>query len=631
MRSAAWGGCTIGDVKISVRAGLSGVAAAAVALGVAEVVAVLTGPLSAPLLAVGGVVVDNVPGPVKEFGVQVFGVHDKTALITGTAVLLAAYAFVVGVVAARRWRLALGGVALFGLVGVVSAMTRHDAGPLAALPSLIGAGLAVPVLRHLLELAGVDRSASVSGAREQAGPGEAAGVPAAWAGGPAVGAAAGAGGPAEAGGLAAGVPAEVAGAGGPAAGAPAGVAGAGVPAEVARAGGLAAGVPAEAAESGGLTGGAPAEVAEADGLADGAAAAGSGRVAYDRRRFLRTLGIVVGVAAVSGVAGRLLTGRKAVTAARNAVSLPVPVQTPPTLPAGVQVPDVTPYVSSNADFYRIDTALYPPQVDPSTWQLRIFGMVRNPITITWAELLQRPMIERYVTLTCVSNEVGGDLIGNALWLGTPIKALLDEADPLPGADQVVQRSVDGWTCGSPTAVLRDGRDAMLAIGMNGVPLPIEHGFPVRMVVPGLYGYVSACKWITEIELSRFADFDAYWVPRGWAQQAPIKTESRIDTPRDGAKRKAGTVMVGGVAWAQHRGISKVEVQIDGGPWAAATLAATVSSDTWRQWSYPWQATAGRHTVRVRATDGGGQTQTSTPADPAPDGAAGWHAIQVAID
>jgi hypothetical protein len=256
--------------------------------------------------------------------------------------------------------------------------------------------------------------------------------------------------------------------------------------------------------------------------------------------------------------------------------------------------------------------------------------VRNPITITWEQLLQRPMIERYVTLACVSNEVGGDLIGNARWLGTPIKELLDEADPLPGADQVIQRSVDGWTCGSPTATLRDGRDALLAIGMNGEPLPVDHGFPVRMVVPGLYGYVSACKWITEIELSRFQDFDAYWVPRGWSQLAPIKTESRIDVPRDGADRDPGTVVVAGVAWAQHRGISKVEVQVDDGPWAVATLAATVSSDTWRQWSYQWEATKGTHVLRVRATDGTGQTQTSTPAPPAPNGASGWHSVQVTV-
>jgi DMSO/TMAO reductase YedYZ molybdopterin-dependent catalytic subunit len=258
-------------------------------------------------------------------------------------------------------------------------------------------------------------------------------------------------------------------------------------------------------------------------------------------------------------------------------------------------------------------------------------MVRNPITLSWEQLLQRPMVQRYVTLACVSNEVGGDLIGNALWLGTPIKALLDEAQPLPEADQVVQRSVDGWNCGSPTAVLRDGRDALLAVGMNGSPLPVEHGFPVRMVVPGLYGYVSACKWITEIELTRFADFDAYWVPRGWSAQGPIKTQSRIDTPRDGARRKAGTVTVAGVAWAQHKGIAKVEVQVDGGPWQEAALADTVSADTWRQWYWQWPATAGDHAVRVRATDTTGYTQTSTPAPPAPDGATGWHSVQVTIE
>ncbi|WP_203761982.1 molybdopterin-dependent oxidoreductase, partial [Paractinoplanes deccanensis] len=385
----------------------------------------------------------------------------------------------------------------------------------------------------------------------------------------------------------------------------------------------------------GTVGAAGGVAVEASAGVKGGGAGGGDRGARDldqneRRRFLKGLGLAAGLALVGGVAGRLLTARQAVKQARNEVVLPRPRQPVPVVPAGAQVPGVTPYVSANDDFYRIDTALYPPQVDPSTWQLRIHGMVRNPITLTWEQLLQRPMIERYVTLACVSNEVGGDLIGNALWLGTPIKELLDEAGPLPGADQVVQRSVDGWTCGTPTAVLRDGRDALLAVGMNGEPLPVDHGFPVRMVVPGLYGYVSACKWITEIELSRFADFDAYWVPRGWSAQGPIKTESRIDTPRDGAKRSAGTVVVGGVAWAQHTGITKVEVQVDDGPWAEATLAATVSVDTWRQWSYQWEATPGDHRLRVRATDRTGQTQTSTPAPPAPDGATGWHAVQVSI-
>ncbi|WP_438865822.1 molybdopterin-dependent oxidoreductase [Paractinoplanes atraurantiacus] len=532
--------------------------------------------MSAPLLAVGGVVVDNVPGPVKDFGVQVFGVHDKTALIVGTAVLLAIYAYGVGLLAARRWWAGVAGIGLFAAIGVAAAMTRHDAGVFAWLPTVAGAALAVWVLRLLLGMAGAPSIATAGSAR-----------------------------------TAAATPVGVGAAGGPAG----------------------AGLSVSGQHS-------PQRADGPDHDGPEYVEPGAGQDAYfkgperltesERRRFLKALGLAGGVALVGGVAGRLLTGRQAVRQARSEVVLPAPRQTPPVVPAGVQVSGVTPYVSTNADFYRIDTALYPPQVDPATWQLRIHGMVRNPITLTWEQLLQRPMIERYVTLACVSNEVGGDLIGNALWLGTPIKELLDEADPLPGADQVVQRSIDGWTCGTPTAVLRDGRDALLTIGMNGEPLPVDHGFPVRMVVPGLYGYVSACKWITEIELSRFEDFDAYWVPRGWSAQGPIKTESRIDTPRDGAKREAGPVVIGGVAWAQHTGIAKVEVQVDDEPWAEATLAATVSVDTWRQWSYTWQASPGEHRLRVRATDRNGQTQTSTPAPPAPDGATGWHAIKVKI-
>ncbi|HET6531784.1 MAG TPA: molybdopterin-dependent oxidoreductase [Actinoplanes sp.] len=543
-------------MKLSVRAGLSGVAAAAAALGVAELVAVGTGPLSAPLLAVGGVVVDSVPAPVKDLGIAVFGVHDKTALITGTAVLLAGYAWVVGVTALRNRRLALGAIALFGLIGVAAAVTRHDAGPLAALPALVGAAVAALVLRYLLTLA---RAADPAPARSPA--------------------------TATVGAL------------------PPGSGGAALP-EPDRDSGDGAQAP-------------PEDV--------------SGDPGQSRRRFLTAVGIVAGVSAVGGAVGRLLSGRRAVTAARSAVVLPMPRSPAPVVPADAQAPGAVSYVTSSDVFYRIDTSLYPPQVDPATWQVRIHGMVRTPITVSWEQLLARPMIERYVTLACVSNEVGGDLIGNALWLGTPIKALLDEADPLPGADQVVQRSVDGWTCGTPTAVLRDGRDALLAVGMNGGPLPVEHGFPVRMVVPGLYGYVSACKWITEIELTRFADFDAYWVPRGWSARAPIKTQSRIDTPRDGDRRPAGEVTVAGVAWAQHTGVAKVEVQVDGGPWAPATLAGTVSSDTWRQWYHRWPATPGEHTIRARATDTTGYTQTSTPAPPAPDGATGWHAVRVRVE
>ncbi|MFB9692288.1 molybdopterin-dependent oxidoreductase [Amorphoplanes digitatis] len=518
-----------GGVNLSPRAALAGVAAAGVAIGVAEIVAVLTGPLSSPLLAVGGVVVDTVPGPVKDVGIAVFGTHDKTALIVGTVILLCGYAALLGVVAVRSRAAAFAGVALFGVIGVTAAVTRHDAGFTAALPSIVAMLVAALALYYLVRLA-------VTADPAPAAPGGDDGRP------------------------------------------------------VDRAG-----------------------------------------TEENRRRFLLALGGAAAVAVVGGFGGRFLTSRRAVTAARDAVVLPEPLRPAPAIPAGAQVRGAVPYVTSNSDFYRIDTALYPPQIDPATWELRIHGMVRNPITLTWEQLLRRPMVQRYVTLACVSNEVGGDLIGNALWLGTPIKDLLDEAQPLPDADQVVQRSADGWTCGSPTAVLRDGRDALLAIGMNGRPLPVSHGFPARMVVPGLYGYVSACKWITEIELTRFADFDAYWVPRGWSAQGPIKTQSRIDTPRDGAGRKAGAVTVAGVAWAQHRGIRWVEVQIDGGPWARATLAPAVSTDTWVQWSYVWQATPGEHFVRVRAADGDGAVQTGAPAPPEPDGATGWHSVQVTVD
>ena len=571
-------------MKLSVRAGLAGVASAAAALGVAEVVAVLTGPTSAPLLAVGGVVVDAVPAPVKDFGIAVFGVHDKTALITGTAVLLGAYAWAVGVAALRSWRLALAGIALFGAIGVAAAVTRHDAGLLTALPSLVGAAVAVAALHHLLKLA-----------RPRAAAERAPAVPVAAGGGVRV---------------ASPPPAQRA----PTAAAP------GTEERPPAAAGPGGEDRRSAAAGSGVAEGSPVAAGPL-GVDDGAG----------RRRFLKAVGVVAGVAALSGIAGRLLTSRRAVDAARGAVVLPPPVQPPAAVPPAAQVRGAVAYVTSNDDFYRIDTALYPPQVDPATWQLRIHGMVRNPVTLTWDQLLQRPMVAKYVTLACVSNEVGGDLIGNALWLGTPIKDLLDEVQPLPGADQVVQRSIDGWTCGSPTAVLRDGRDALLAVGMNGQPLPVEHGFPARMVVPGLYGYVSACKWITEIELTRFADFDAYWVPRGWSAQGPVKTQSRIDTPRNGAKRPAGTITVAGVAWAQHVGIDKVEVQVDGGPWQAATLADTVSTDTWRQWSWQWQAAPGSYTIRVRATDARGGTQTSTRAPVAPDGATGWHSVGITVE
>jgi DMSO/TMAO reductase YedYZ molybdopterin-dependent catalytic subunit len=359
---------------------------------------------------------------------------------------------------------------------------------------------------------------------------------------------------------------------------------------------------------------------------------GGGRAALaSRRLFLQGSALALGGGAVAGWLGRVL-GRFAVTdVAREelAVQLPAPSGGPAPVIPGADVADLR-YVTPNDRFYRIDTALVVPRIDPATWTLTIDGRVRRPLTLTFDELLARPMVERYITLTCVSNEVGGDLIGNARWLGVPIADLLDEVDPDPAADQVVSWSVDGFTAGTPTAALRDGRDALLAVGMNGEPLPFEHGFPVRMVVPGLYGYVSATKWLRRLELTTFDAFDAYWIPRGWAKQAPIKTQSRIDRPRPGQRIPAGEYLVAGVAWAQRRGISAVQVRVDGGPWQDATLAAVASIDTWRLWSWRWMATPGEHTLEVRAADNAGVFQTAEVAPPIPDGATGYHRISVQV-
>ena len=491
------------------RAAWAGVAAAAVALGVGELVAVATGSRSAPLVAVDAVVVDLVPEPLKQFAIALFGVHDKAALLVGTVVLLAALAALVGVAALRRWWYGLAGVAALSVLGVAAAVTRPGATWTWALPSLVGGASAAAVLYALTA---------------------------------------------------------------------------------------------------------------------------TPRPSQEPRPDRRWLLLAFGAAAVAGVSGRLLGSRRDVEAARGAVVLPSPRGPRQVVPAraDLRVPGLAPYVTDNRGFYRIDTALVVPQIDPDTWRLRIHGRVRHPVELTFAQLLARPMVERHITLCCVSNEVGGDLIGNARWLGVPVKDLLDEVEPLDGADQVLSRSADGWTCGTPTAVLRDGRDALLAVGMNGEPLPIEHGFPVRMVTPGLYGYVSACKWLVELELTSFAEVDAYWVRRGWAQQGPVKTQSRIDVPRQGSELRAGPVTVAGVAWAQHVGIARVEVSVDDGEWHEATLADTVSIDTWRQWSWRWDATPGRHRLRVRATDATGVTQTEERRPVVPDGATGWHTIEVTV-
>jgi DMSO/TMAO reductase YedYZ molybdopterin-dependent catalytic subunit len=292
---------------------------------------------------------------------------------------------------------------------------------------------------------------------------------------------------------------------------------------------------------------------------------------------------------------------------------------------------VSPFLTPNDRFYRVDTALLVPSLMAEEWRLRIHGMVDRELTIDYGQLLDRPMIERDITLACVSNPIGGRYVGNARWIGVPLDELLEEVGVRAGADQIVTRSVDGWTCGTPTAAVTDGRDAMLAVAMNGEPLPLSHGFPVRMIVPGLYGYVSATKWIVDMELTTFDAYDAYWIERGWAEQAPIKTMSRIDTPTGRSPLAAGEVAIGGVAWAQHVGIEAVEVQIGEGPWQAAELGGVDTVDTWRQWVLRWDAPAGDHRIRARATDATGATQPEERAEPFPDGATGWHTIFVSVE
>ena len=364
------------------------------------------------------------------------------------------------------------------------------------------------------------------------------------------------------------------------------------------------------------------------------AAAKDGAASSAARRSFLAWTIVIGAGSVvAAITGQVLAGASsAVSTAREKLRLPTPTKAPPGPPPGadLHIPGLTPYVTANEDFYRIDTALQVPVVDPGEWSLKITGMVQNPIQINYAELTAKPLVEHMTTLTCVSNEVGGDLAGNALWLGYPIRELLAQAKPLAGADMVLSKSVDGWTASSPLAALTDpNREAILAIGMNGEPLPLEHGFPVRMVVPGLYGYVSATKWVTSLRVTTFAKEQAYWTPLGWSARGPIKLASRIDVPRKSTV-DAGTVVVAGVAWAQHTGISAVEVQVDQNGWQPAQLAETVGPDTWRQWKYEWAAVAGTHTLTVRATDANGKVQTAVTAPPMPDGATGYDSMRVKV-
>ncbi len=509
--------------------GLAGLLTGAVALGIAELTAAVTGPNGAPVTAVGETAINLTPVPVKEFAIAHFGTHDKAALITGIVVLLAAFAVLIGVLAMRRLAYGLAALAVFAAVGVAAAISQG--GGLNVVPTLAGSAVAAVTLVLMVRaIRGTARPAT-------AGPVEGAGL-----------------------------------------------------------------------------------------------AGGPGGKGLERRRFL----IVGAGAAALGVAagglGNALLGRFSVASSRAAVRLPGPAVPAAAIPAGtdLRIPGLTPFMTSNASFYRVDTDLVLPQVSPETWTLTIDGMVDRPVELTFAELLKMPLTEADITLVCVSNQVGGTYNGNATWLGVPLAGLLRRAGVRAGADQVLSAATDGMTISTPVAAVMDGRNALLAVGMNGQPLPVAHGFPARMIVPGLYGYVSATKWVTKLTLTTFARQKAYWTQRGYSAQAPVKTESRIDVPKPLSRVKAGRITVAGVAWAPATGIAKVEVSADNGPWQKATLAASGGIDTWRQWMWGWDARPGLHNLRVRATDNSGATQTPQRAYPVPNGASGWDSVVVTV-
>ena len=357
---------------------------------------------------------------------------------------------------------------------------------------------------------------------------------------------------------------------------------------------------------------------------------------WSRRRFLLQAAGAAVASTVAGLVGRrLLDGPSAGGGSAQPAALPRPTNEA-TIPAGADLAQagVTPLVMPNERFYRIDTALVTPSVDVGSWRLRVHGLVDREVSLTYADLAELPLIEQYVTIACVSNEVGGNLVGNAKWTGVRLRDVLAMAGVQAGATQLVGRSVDGWTAGMPTAWIMDpAREPMIALLMNDEPLPRVHGFPARLIVPGLYGYVSATKWLSEIELTTLEGFDGYWVPLGWSKLGPILTQSRIDTPRNGDRVAAGRVAVAGIAWAPDRGVTAVEVSIDGGPWQPAQISVPISDATWVQWLYAWDAGAagsGSHSIEVRATDGDGAVQTPDRTPPAPDGARGHHTIQISV-
>ena len=553
------------------RAGLgavAGVLAGAVAVGAGQVVAGITGAGGSPVVAVGQLQIDLTPPALKNFAIREFGSHDKLVLVSGILVVLALFAAVLGSLATRRLGYGLAGLAVFAVIGLTAATTRPAATAADVLPTLAAAAAGAVTMTALIRAA---RATDPQTSLDQP-PG--AGMTAA---------------------------------------------------------GTSRSVPAR--DSSPALDGAAADVAAPGGARDDPPGMPvSGPQQPGRRRFLVAGGMAAGAATAGVLGGRVLADRSSVTSARASLRIPAAAHPARPLPAGadLRIAGLSPFVTPSSAFYRVDTAVVVPQVAPESWMLRIHGMVREELRISFGQLIRRPLIEDWITLCCVSNPVGGPYIGNARWLGASLASLLRQAGIAAGASQLLCTSADGFTSGVPVQAVLDGRDALLAVAMNGTALPVAHGFPVRMVVPGLYGYVSACKWITDIEVTTYQAATAYWVPRGWDARAPVKTESRIDVPTNGKLLQAGKVQVAGVAWAQHKGIDAVEVRAGRGPWQQARLAAVPGIDTWRQWVWDWHATPGQHLIEARATDKTGYTQTAAQVPPEPNGATGYPSVSVTV-
>ncbi len=562
--------------RLRARGALAGFLAAGVGVCVGFLAAGVTGSVGSPVVAVAEGMIDLSPPALKNFAIKQFGTNDKLVLQIGVVVVLALLGILIGMAAMRNINRGLIGFAVLGIVGLIAAATRPTFGAADLLPALIATAASVFTLVRLTRAAG--------GARVAPAPASASSWPRPPSGSP-----------------------------GPAEPRPPGSA--------------------DTLPPGSLPPGSSDALPPASPRPPAARPAARLSVSEPpRRQFMQLSAAAVGVAGVAYLGGRLLSERTSVAAAVEHLKLPAATDPAAPLPAGcdLKIPGLASFITPDSAFYRVDTAIVLPQIPPSAWQLRIHGMVSREITLSFGELLKRPLIEDYITLCCVSNPVAGPYIGNAKWLGASLGALLREAGIKAGADQLYCTSFDGITSGPPVVTAMDGRDALLAVGMNGKPLPTEHGFPVRTVVPGLYGYVSACKWITDIEVTTYASNQAYWAQRGWSQQAVIKTESRIDVPSGQNTLKAGPTTIAGVAWAQHRGIEAVEVRVNGGPWREATLAAVPGIDTWRQWSIPWNATPGSHRIEARATDKTGYTQTSLVEPPEPNGATGYPLVVVSV-